>query len=127
LFAGGLTSFLIYTLNIGVAFSTLTSLFADFMKAVGATQRVFELIEREPDVRAKGGLHLYEVLGNVKVDNISFSYPSRADVTVLKDVSLELEPGKVVALVSIQKYTRGNISLNFNYYNWILIVFDSRI
>lgn len=97
------------------------------MKAVGATQRVFELIEREPDVRAKGGLHLYEVLGNVKVDNISFSYPSRADVTVLKDVSLELEPGKVVALVSIQKYTRGNISLNFNYYNWILIVFDSRI
>jgi ATP-binding cassette subfamily B protein len=96
---GGLTSFLIYTLNIGVAFSTLTSLFADFMKAVGATQRVFELIEREPDVRAKGGLHLYEVLGNVKVDNISFSYPSRADVTVLKDVSLELEPGKVVALV----------------------------
>ena len=75
------------------------------MKAIGATQRVFELMEREPAVRAKGGLHLYEVLGNVKVDNISFSYPARPDVTVLRDVSMELQPGKVVALVSIQKYT----------------------
>lgn len=89
------------------------------MKAIGATQRVFELIEREPAVRAKGGLHLYEVLGNVKVDNISFSYPSRADVAVLKDVSLELEPGKVVALVSIQKYTRGTAKLGVAY-NWQL-------
>ena len=65
---------------------------------IGASQRVFELLGQEP-VLAPGSRSLEKVEGRMRLERIDFSYPSRADVRVLKEVSLELEPGKVMALV----------------------------
>ena len=70
------------------------------MKAVGASERVFELLDRKPLVRHEGGLSLaHNSAFHIRFENVQFAYPSRPDVTVLDGLNLDLSPGKVVALV----------------------------
>ena len=96
---GGLTSFLVYTLIVAFSLGALADLWADFMRALGAAERVFELLDRTPSMAPSGGAQLPKVSGKVQLDHVRFAYPSRKDVTVLDDVSLTLEPGEVVAVV----------------------------
>jgi len=96
---GQLTSFLIYTLIVGVSLGALADLWADFMKAVGAAQRVFELLDRKPDIVPEGGMELPSLKGAIAFSKVTFAYPSRPDAGVLKSLSLEVAPGEVVALV----------------------------
>jgi ABC-type multidrug transport system fused ATPase/permease subunit len=79
--------------------SALASLWSDFARARGASERVFELLDREPVVDAGGGERLDEVNGLVEFEDVGFAYPVRPEVSVLHNVSLRLEPGRVVALV----------------------------
>jgi ABC transporter fused permease/ATP-binding protein len=95
---GSLTSFLIYTMLVGFSLSAMAELWADFMRASGAADRVFELLDRKPTI-ASGGTHLPEVRGHVEFRDVHFAYPSRKDVQVLQGLSLELRPGEVVAVV----------------------------
>ena len=83
--AGSLTSFLIYTLIVAFALGGLADLWADFMRAAGAAERVFELLDRVPTIPPRGGLRLTRVTGRVALEGIDFSYPSRPDVPVLTD------------------------------------------
>jgi ABC transporter fused permease/ATP-binding protein len=96
---GELASFILYTLIVAMSMSALADLWSDFARARGASQRVFELLDREPLVDAGGGEKLDQVNGEVQFDGVSFAYPVRPEVKVLDDVSLLLEPGRVVALV----------------------------
>ena len=96
---GELASFILYTLIVAMSMSALANLWSDFARARGASERVFELLDREPLVDAGGGETLDEVMGLVEFDDVSFAYPVRPEVTVLGDVNLRLEPGRVVALV----------------------------
>jgi ATP-binding cassette subfamily B protein len=82
--AGTLTSFILYTLTVGVSFGALSSLYGDIMKAVGASERVFQLIDRVPSVRFSGGRSMRHVDGNVDLVHVDFAYPSRIDKPVLK-------------------------------------------
>lgn len=95
---GELTSFVLYTFTLAVAIGMLTSLWADMSKALGASERVFELLGREPQV-ASGDLTLEDVRGDLRLEGVDFSYPSRPEAKVLSGFSLELRPGEVVALV----------------------------
>lgn len=97
---GVLTSFVLYTLMVAVGLGALSGLHTDFMKAIGASERVFELIDRLPTVRApEGALKPSEVKGEVKFEGVTFAYPSRPDRIVLDKFDLTLSPGMVVALV----------------------------
>ena len=96
---GGLTSFLVYTLIVAFSLGTLADLWADFMRSLGAAERVFELMDRTPAMATSGGAVLPSVSGAVALENVRFSYPSRKDVVVLDDVSLTLKPGEIVAVV----------------------------
>jgi ABC transporter fused permease/ATP-binding protein len=97
--AGALTSFLVYTLIVAFAFGGLTDLWADFMRAAGAAERVFELIDRTPAIAPSGGHVPPRAEGRVELKAVSFAYPSRPDVNVLSDLGLAVAPGEVVALV----------------------------
>ncbi len=96
---GDLTSFLMYTLTVAVAVGTLSNLWEDFAKASGASARVFELIDRQPEMQTGKGRRLDKVVGEVALEAITFAYPTRPNEPVLRGLELRMSPGKVVALV----------------------------
>lgn len=96
---GQLASFLLYVVFVAASLGMLTAVYGDFMKAVGASARVFDLLEREPKVNYRGGQKADQAFGAIELHDVRFSYPSREDHPVLKGLSLEVKPGSVVALV----------------------------
>jgi len=96
---GELTSFILYTLIVAMALSALADLWSDFARARGASERIFELIDREPVVDQGSGEIVDTVIGRIEFAGVSFAYPVRPDVRVLDDIDLVLEPGTVTALV----------------------------
>lgn len=97
---GTLTSFILYTLMVAMALATLSSLHTDFMKAFGASERVFELMDRQPLVAPPPSpLMPTDARGEVTFEHVEFHYPSRPDRAVLHDFNLQLTPGSMVALV----------------------------
>ena len=97
---GELTSFLLYTFTVAFAVGGLSSLYSDFAKAVGASKRVFELLDREPAILGAGEGHtLPTVRGEIGLHGVHFAYPTRPDAPVLQGLDLALHPGEVVALV----------------------------
>ncbi|MEW5854099.1 MAG: ABC transporter transmembrane domain-containing protein [Myxococcota bacterium] len=96
---GDLTAFMLYTLYLAFALASLSSLYGDFNRAIGASARVFHLLDRQAGVVKEGGQRLTSLRGAVRLEGVTFAYPSRQDVNVLHDVTLELQPGKVLALV----------------------------
>jgi len=95
---GELASFLLYTMIVALSVGAMSNLWEDLYKASGATQRVFELLDREASV--SGGTRTLDALvGEVYFDAVDFAYPSRSDVPVLIGLSLRLSAGAVVALV----------------------------
>ncbi len=97
--AGQLTAFLFYTLAIAGAIGTFTGLWGQLQEALGASKRIFELLDTPGETSDTGGTYIPEsVEGFVKFNDVHFSYSDR-DIDVLKGVTLEAEPGEVVALV----------------------------
>jgi ABC transporter fused permease/ATP-binding protein len=97
--AGDLTSFLVYTLIVGFSMGALADIWADFMRAAGAAERVFEIIDRVPAMSPVGGETHIHVAGRVELAAVDFAYPTRPAMPVLRGMSLTLAPGEIVALV----------------------------
>ena len=98
---GGLVDFVVFTGIIGGAIASLGNFYTAIVSAVGATERILEILdmdgELEVDVeRRASSLKLH---GEVEYRNVHFSYPTRKDIQVLKDVNFVIEPGKKIALV----------------------------
>ncbi len=96
---GELTAFLLYTLTVAFSLGALSGLWGDFARAIGASRRVFQLLDWRPDLEGSATGRLPSVLGHVALSGVTFAYPTRPDVDVLRDFDLELAPGRVVALV----------------------------
>lgn len=96
---GELTSFILYTFSVAISIATMSGLWADFAKAAGASERVFELIDEASTDSSSGHLKPASVAGKLTLEKLHFSYPSRPELPVLKDLSMVLESGKMVALV----------------------------
>ncbi|CAF1379707.1 unnamed protein product [Adineta ricciae] len=101
--AGVLASFLLYMLQLAFAFASIAEFFTEFMKAVGASKRLFELIDREPSIptttHSNCSIKPIDYDGSVRFDHVCFTYPSRPEQQVLTDISFVIEPGKKVALI----------------------------
>ena len=96
---GRLMQFLIYTVLVAFSLGGLSDVWADFMKASGAADRIFELLDRTPAISPTAGAELAEIEGRVDFEGVTFAYPSRKDAPVLRGVDLAVRPGEVVALV----------------------------
>jgi len=94
-----LTSFLLYTIMIAAALGGLSDLFGSLMNAVGASTRVFNLLDREPRLPIAGGSTLGAVRGTLELADVTFSYPARPDSMVLDGISVSIPAGSVLALV----------------------------
>lgn len=99
--AGDLFTFIIFTGVIGGAIASFGSLYTSIAGAVGATERILEILDRdsELDIVAEEDVQPLDVTGNISYKNVRFSYPTRKDVVVLKDLSFDVKAGSKVALV----------------------------
>jgi ATP-binding cassette subfamily B protein len=107
---GDLTQFLIYLLMVAFSVGSLGGLWGDFMSALGAARRVFEILQRQPKVDDTLGRTLLDPIGDVEFQHVRFSYPARPDVLVLQDFSLRLRQGHVVALVGPSGAGKSTVS-----------------
>jgi ATP-binding cassette subfamily B protein len=94
-----LTTFVLYTLMMAFSLGALGSLWGDFMRASGAGERVFALLDRVPLIPVAEGKSLPAIRGEIQFEGVSFAYPSRPDTEVLHHLNLTLREGEVVALV----------------------------
>jgi ATP-binding cassette, subfamily B, bacterial len=103
--AGELSAFVFYAVLVAGASGAVSEVVGDLQRAAGATERLMELLATEPQIRAPVNPqplpepHPERKIGEVKFDQVSFSYPSRPDALALADFSLEVRPGETVALV----------------------------
>jgi ABC transporter fused permease/ATP-binding protein len=96
---GELTAFITYGITVGFTIAGLGEIWAELMRARGASVRVFALLDRVPELPTAGGERPATVRGRLELRDLSFSYATRPDVPALHDVSFAIEPGEVVALV----------------------------
>uniref|UniRef100_A0A8C8SR27 Transporter 1, ATP binding cassette subfamily B member n=1 Tax=Pelusios castaneus TaxID=367368 RepID=A0A8C8SR27_9SAUR len=96
---GDLVTFILYEMQFTQAVEVLLSYFPSVQKALGSSEKIFEYMERVPQISPSGTLAPPDLRGHLQVLNVWFSYPGRDDTPVLKGVSLELRPGEVTALV----------------------------
>ena len=100
---GDLTQFLLYTMYVGGAIGQFAELYAQLQRTLGATQRVRELLREPPEDTGPAGPAGAVVAGpaalDLAFDHVTFAYPSRKEVTVLRGLSLEARAGQRVALV----------------------------
>jgi ATP-binding cassette, subfamily B, bacterial MsbA len=97
---GALVSFLLYAITVAAAVGSLASLFGSYQEAIGAAQRVFELLDMRATVaEPERPLPLRRpVRGAVALERVQFRYaPDLPEV--LSDVTFSIAPGEVVALV----------------------------
>ena len=97
--AGELVTFLLYTLTVASSIGTFTGLYGNLQEALGASQRIFELLGEQrgiedPDIPAT----FTAIEGRITFDDVGFRYSDR-DVDVLYAMNLDVAPGEVVALV----------------------------
>ena len=99
---GELVQFLLYTITIAAAIGALASFFSSYQEAVGAAERVFEILEMSPtisDPEAPAELPS-PVRGSVDFERISFRYQRNPALPwILEDIDVHCAPGEVVALV----------------------------
>ena len=72
----------------------LGDVFSAFAAALGAADKVIELIQRLPDMPDPGRLQPDSFSGHLELKDVEFSYPSRPDTRVLNGVSLSVAPGE---------------------------------
>ena len=108
---GQLISFVLYSTFVGASFGGIAELYAQIQKAVGATERVFELLEEIPEkINSNQSITTEKIKGNVTFKNVSFSYPSRKEIQVLKDVSFTASFGQKIAIVGPSGAGKSTIS-----------------
>ena len=100
--AGQMMSFLFLTMFIAASMGGLPEQYAQIQRAVGASERIFELLDEEieevnPDEKRKR--NQTRLKGEVAFQHVAFSYPTRKEFTVLRDISFEAKPGQTIAVV----------------------------
>jgi ATP-binding cassette subfamily B protein len=98
---GQLGQFLMYAMIVGGSAASLSSLWGEIQRAAGAMERISELLNAEPAIRAPADPeHLpAKAQGRIRFEHVAFRYPSRPDSLALGDFSLEITPGETVAIV----------------------------
>ncbi|MDC3336650.1 ABC transporter transmembrane domain-containing protein [Flavobacteriales bacterium] len=115
---GGITSaeffkFLLLTVMIGASFGGVSSLFGNIQKAVGATERLMEILEEKSEdltISEKQSSYSSQIKGNVTFNKVHFAYESRPDLTILKGVSFSANSGEQIAIVGSSGSGKSTIS-----------------
>ncbi len=99
---GDLTTYILYSMFVAGSMGSFPELYATLQRSLGASERVLEILNEpkediqvsDEDKEIKVELH-----GDIQFDQVSFAYPTRPDLTILKDISFHVAAGKKLAIV----------------------------
>ena len=99
--SGTLGQFIIYAILCSTAIAALSEVWGDIQLAAGATERLVEILEVEPQIKApQNPVHMPErINGHVDFKDVTFHYPTRPKIAALDSFSFSVSPGETVALV----------------------------
>ncbi|HEX6409428.1 MAG TPA: ABC transporter transmembrane domain-containing protein [Sphingomicrobium sp.] len=98
---GTIAAFVLYGGLLAGAFGALSEVYGDFLRAAGASERLAELLEAQPDIQPPANPKpLPEpARGELIFDQVTFHYPTRQDVSALENFSLTVKPRERLAVV----------------------------
>ena len=99
---GEMVQFILYTVFVGASIGGIAEQYAQIQKGVGATDRVFELMDQPTEILQKEinpAATRLKIKGDVNFINVAFRYPSRKELAVLNNVSFTAKAGERIAIV----------------------------
>lgn len=123
-----LFTFIIYTGFIGGSVGGLGDMYAQIQKTVGASERILEILEEKSEIEVgdqksevgrslQHTTHSSQLTTKIQYQNVAFSYPSRPDMEVLRNINLEVKTGEKVGLVGYSGAGKSTIvQLLMRYY-----------
>jgi subfamily B ATP-binding cassette protein MsbA len=98
--AGELTAFVLYTFIVAFTIGGMAELYAQFQQAIGATRRVFEILDTKPEIKDKEtAAPLPQAEGRVQLQDVRFTYAGERTLEILKGVTIDARAGEIIALV----------------------------
>src|SRR5690606_26479042 len=100
---GDLVAFLLITMFVAGSIGSVTGLYAQLQEAIGASLRIFELLDERPtngaSLSSRDPERLSDVRGRIDFEGVTFRYDGRGDEEVLDDIDLSAKAGEMVAIV----------------------------
>ena len=98
---GELGAFVFYAIMVGSGVATISEVWGEVQRAAGAAERLVELVNTQSLITDPGELTLQQenLQPQLRLENVSFSYPTRPELTALRDFTLTIEAGHSLALV----------------------------
>lgn len=129
---GDLTTYILYSIFVAGSMGSFPELYANIQKAIGASERVIEILDEQQE---DAGLLVAEktienpIEGTIAFEDVTFAYPSRREITVLKSISFGVQAGEKLAIVGPSgtgKSTIAALILQFYKPDSGRILFDGR-
>lgn len=136
--AGELGAFVFYALIVAMGVGTMSEVYGELQRAVGATERLMELLHAESEIKSpdevanrpeKAGIDTASLKAELSFDGVTFNYPSRPDQAALEAFSLTLKEGSITALVGPSGAGKSTVfELLLRFYDPLSgrVCFDSR-
>ena len=113
-------SFIMYTIFLGASIGSLPDLYANIQKAIGATENLMEIVEQEDEGISSSVKPAISsrFRGDIEFKNVQFTYETRSDVPVLKNINFNISSGQQLAIVGPSGAGKSTItSLLLRFYN----------
>ncbi|WPK25961.1 hypothetical protein PUMCH_003303 [Australozyma saopauloensis] len=107
---GDLSTYMMYAIYTGSSVYGLNNFHTELMKGIGASERVFEIMDLEPLISTNIGSKVKNLSGDVEFRNISFRYPSRLDSPIFTNFNLHVKKGEHVCLVGPSGSGKSTVS-----------------
>ncbi|MCH7535331.1 MAG: ABC transporter ATP-binding protein [Bacteroidetes bacterium] len=97
---GNIIEFIVFSGLIGGSIGGVADRYAQIQKAVGATENLLDLLDEEHEAIEIEKSRTFDTInGDIKFENVGFTYPSRSEMKVMENVSFEVRKGQQIAIV----------------------------
>lgn len=107
---GDLSSFMMYAVYTGTSVFGISNVYTEVMKGLGASERIFEILDLHPHITSSKGKRVDQVYGDIEFHNVKFAYPSRLLSPVLDNFSLKISKDENVCFVGPSGSGKSTIS-----------------